>query len=68
MIIFAGIVSRGPDAAKGQIANYQLGRFGSGVVGISHAGILVLFVAVIAAVIWVRRLREGYRYSIQSAL
>ena len=56
MIIFAGIVSRGPDAAKGLIANYQLGRFGSGVVGIvAIAGILVLFVAVIAAVIWVQQ-------------
>ncbi len=56
MIIFAGIVSRGPSAAEGLIINYQYGNFGSGVLGIlAIIGILLLFVAVIAAVIWVQQ-------------
>jgi preprotein translocase subunit SecY len=56
MIIFAGIVSRGPDAAKGLIEYYKLERFGTGIVGIlAILGILLLFVAVIAAVIWVQQ-------------
>ena len=55
MIIFAGIVSRGPSGAQGLIANYKLGNFGSGVVGIlAIIGILVMFVLVIAGVIWVQ--------------
>jgi len=55
MIIFAGIVSRGPSGAQGLIANYKLGNFGSGVVGIlAIIGILLLFVLVIAGVIWVQ--------------
>ncbi len=56
MIIFAGIVSRGPDAVKGLITNYNLGRFGTGVFGIlAIIGVLLLFVVVIAAVIWVQQ-------------
>jgi len=56
MIIFAGIVSRGPDAVKGIIAYYRLGRFGEGVLGIlAIIGIVLLFVLVIAAVIWVQQ-------------
>ncbi|NLK87350.1 MAG: preprotein translocase subunit SecY [Clostridiaceae bacterium] len=56
MIIFAGIVSRGPSAVEGLIINYKYGNFGSGVVGIlAIVGILALFVAVIAAVIWVQQ-------------
>jgi preprotein translocase subunit SecY len=59
MIIFAGILSRGPDAAMALKYNYDLGRFGEGVFGIlAIAGILVMFVLVIAAVVWVQ---EGER-------
>ncbi len=55
MIIFAGIVSRGPSGVQGLIANYELGNFGSGVLGIlAIIGILVMFVVVIAGVIWVQ--------------
>lgn len=55
MIIFAGIVSRGPTAAKGLIDNYRMGNFGSGFLGIlAIAGIIVIFVIVIAGVIWVQ--------------
>lgn len=55
MIIFAGIVSRGPSAAIGIIQNYRLGNFGSGVIGIlAIIGILIMFVLVIAGVIWVQ--------------
>jgi preprotein translocase subunit SecY len=54
LIIFAGIVSRGPKAAKSIIDNYNLGNFGEGILGIFViAIILVVFVAVIAAVIYV---------------
>lgn len=55
MIIFAGIVSRGPAAAQGLIENYKLGNFGGGVLGIlAIVGILAVFVVVIAGVIWVQ--------------
>lgn len=55
LIIFAGIVSRGPQAAKGLIDNYNLGNFGEGILGIIViAIILAVFVAVIAAVIYVQ--------------
>jgi len=55
MIIFAGIVSRGPSAALGIIANYRLGNFGEGVLGIlAIIGIAIMFVLVIAGVIWVQ--------------
>jgi len=56
MIIFAGIVSRAPDAVTALIAYYQAERFGKGILGIlAILGILVMFVAVIAAVIWVQQ-------------
>ncbi len=56
MIIFAGIVSRGPKGVQSLIDNYNLGNFGPGVLGIlAIAGILLIFVAVIAAVIWVQQ-------------
>ncbi len=56
MIIFAGIVSRGPKGVQALIDNYNLGNFGPGVLGIlAIAAILLIFVAVIAAVIWVQQ-------------
>lgn len=56
LIIFAGIVSRGPQGALGIIDNYRLGNFGPGVLGIVViALILAVFVAVIACVIWVQQ-------------
>lgn len=56
MIIFAGIVSRGPQGVQSLIANYKLGNFGPGVLGVmAIVGILLIFVAVIAAVIWVQQ-------------
>jgi len=55
MIIFAGIVSRGPRGAMGLIDNYKLGNFGQGVIGILVIiAILIMFVLVIAGVIWVQ--------------
>jgi preprotein translocase subunit SecY len=55
MIIFAGIVSRGPAAAQALISNYQMGNFGSGFVGIlAILGILAVYIMVIAGVIWVQ--------------
>jgi len=55
MIIFAGILSRGPNGAEGLIANYNLGNFGEGVIGILViALILAIFIVVIAGVIWVQ--------------
>ncbi len=55
MIIFAGIVSRGPSAVKGLYVNYTAGNFGTGILGIlAILGILILFVVVIAGVIWVQ--------------
>lgn len=55
MIIFASIVSRGPVAAQGLISNYKMGNFGSGFLGIlAIVGILLVFVVVIAGVIWVQ--------------
>ena len=55
MIIFGGIVSRGPTAVKGLIDNYELGRFGDGLLGILVIiAILAMFVVVVAGVIWVQ--------------
>lgn len=55
MIIFASIVSRGPVAAQELIDNYKMGNFGSGFLGIlAIVGILLVFVVVIAGVIWVQ--------------
>lgn len=56
LIIFAGIVSRGPQGALGIIDNYKLGNFGQGIIGvIMIILVLAMFVAVIAAVIWVQQ-------------
>jgi preprotein translocase subunit SecY len=56
LIIFAGIVSRGPQGALAIVDNYKLGNFGQGVFGIIVIAIvLVLFVGVIAGVIWVQQ-------------
>ncbi len=56
LIIFAGIVSRGPQGALGIVDNYRLGNFGEGIVGI-FVIILILaaFVAMISLVIWVQQ-------------
>lgn len=56
LIIFAGIVSRGPQGALGIADNYRLGNFGEGIVGI-FVIILILaaFVAMISLVIWVQQ-------------
>jgi preprotein translocase subunit SecY len=56
MIIFAGIVSRGPDAVSAMITYYKLGSFGSGILGIlAIVGVLAIYLAVIAAVVWVQQ-------------
>jgi len=56
MIIFAGIVSRGPQAAKTIAAYYEAGVFGpKGILAIlAVIGVLLVFLAVIVAVIWVQ--------------
>ncbi len=56
LIIFAGIVSRGPQGALGIVDNYRLGNFGEGIFGI-FVIILILaaFVAMISLVIWVQQ-------------
>lgn len=57
LIIFAGIVSRGPQGALGIWQNYQAGNFiSTGVIGIIAVIVMLAgFVAVIAAVIWVQQ-------------
>lgn len=57
MIIFAGIVSRGPQGAVALINQYTSGSLGGkGIVGILVILlILVVFIAVVAAVIWVQQ-------------
>ncbi len=56
LIIFAGIISRGPQGAITIYNYYVSGTLGPGFLGIlSIALILVVFVAVIAAVIWVQQ-------------
>lgn len=57
LIIFAGIVSRGPQAAQAVVQNYQAGNFVStGVIGILMIILMAVgFIAVIAAVIWVQQ-------------
>lgn len=56
MIIFTGIVSRGPQGALGIVDNYKAGNFGSGVFGIIAIILMVIgFIAVVAAVIWVQQ-------------
>ncbi|MCR4436242.1 MAG: preprotein translocase subunit SecY [Clostridiales bacterium] len=56
LIIFAGIVSRGPAGAQTLLNYYNAGTLGSGAFGIlTIILILALFVAVIAAVVWVQQ-------------
>ncbi len=56
LIIFAGIVSKGPAAAAAIIGYYEAGSLGSGIVGIfGILAILAIFVLVIAAVVWVQQ-------------
>lgn len=56
LIIFAGIVSRGPQGALSIVENYKLGNFGTGVIGvIVILIILAVFVGIIAGVIWVQQ-------------
>lgn len=55
LIIFAGIVSRGPQGARTLAIYYTAGSLGSGIFGIiTIIAILAIFVGVIAAVIWVQ--------------
>lgn len=55
MLIFAGIVSRGPIGAYHIYANFLAGKFGKGIVAyISIAAVLAIFIAIIALVIWVQ--------------
>ena len=56
LIIFAGIVSRGPGGAQTLLNYYNAGALGSGLLGIiSIILILAVFVAVIAGVVWVQQ-------------
>ncbi len=56
LIIFAGIISRGPQAANQLYTLFTAGSLGQGVWGIfGLIGILLIFLAVIAAVIWVNQ-------------
>ncbi len=55
MIIFAGIISRGPQGAIGLVRLFVAGALGTGVFRIiTVILILLVFIAVIAAVIWVQ--------------
>jgi len=54
LLIFAGIVSRGPTAVVYLYSEYTLGNLGQGFLGIfGIIGVLLVFVAIIVAVIWV---------------
>ena len=56
LIIFAGIVSRGPQGAMTIADNYRLGNFGPGVLGILVIIlVLAVFIGVVACVIWVQQ-------------
>jgi preprotein translocase subunit SecY len=56
MLIFAGILSSGPKGAYYLIENYKLGNLGEGFIGIlAIIGILAVFVAIIACVVWVNQ-------------
>lgn len=56
LIIFAGIVSRGPSGVMNLYNLFKSGALGAGFLGIlSIIAILAVFVAVIAAVIWVNQ-------------
>ncbi len=55
LIIFAGIVSRGPAGAATIYQYYKLGRLGTGVIGIIVLLLIIaLFIGIIAAVVWVQ--------------
>ena len=55
MLIFAGIVSRAPDGLNAIIANFKAGNFGKGIVAYpAIMVVLLVFIAVIALVIWVQ--------------
>ncbi|WP_137697980.1 preprotein translocase subunit SecY [Ruminiclostridium herbifermentans] len=56
MLIFAGIVSSAPTGVLYLINNYQIGNLGTGFIGIiSIIAILLVFVLVIACVVWVNQ-------------
>lgn len=56
LIIFAGIVSRGPQGAQALITYYNAGTLGSGLWGIlTILVIIAVFVGVIAGVVWVQQ-------------
>ncbi|MDD5602537.1 MAG: preprotein translocase subunit SecY [Eubacteriales bacterium] len=56
LIIFAGIVSRGPSGVATLFEYYRLGRLGAGLFGIASLILIAaLFVVVIAAVVWVQQ-------------
>ena len=55
MLIFAGIVSRGPIGLLAIVQNFRAGKFGQGALGyLSIALVLAVFVAIITLVIWVQ--------------
>ncbi|HHV28238.1 preprotein translocase subunit SecY [Acetivibrio mesophilus] len=54
LIIFAGIVSRGPSGVAYLYSQFKLEKLGKGFFGVlGLVGVLCLFVAIIAAVVWV---------------
>ena len=56
MIIFAGIVSRGPAGANAIALNFEMGNFGEGIFGyFGVALVMVFFIAVIVAVVFVQQ-------------
>lgn len=66
LIIFAGIVSRGPAGVRVMANAYIAGSLGTGPVGIiSIALIILVFVVIIAGVIWVQQAER--RLSVQYA-
>lgn len=65
LIIFAGIVSRGPSAAQKMYLYYTEGVFGKGIIGIMVLILIVaVFIGLIAGVVWVqqaeRRIKVQY--------
>lgn len=56
LMIFASIVSRGPNAALAIVEYYRAGAFGTGALGIlAIIGIIAAFIVVVAGVIWVQQ-------------
>jgi preprotein translocase subunit SecY len=56
LIIFAGILSRGPQSFLTMVKYYESGVFGKGILGIlTILVIIAVFIAVVAAVIWVQQ-------------